>query len=133
MKVARRLGTAKYRSTVKFVTIFVFLGFVYLYASNNMHSGVVDAGGGAKINSLTVSRRHLLLFSDGDDESGGDDGNDDDGDGDDDNCTLPRSHKNYNDSCSFVLDNCGDQYQLFNYLKFVLCDLSAVQVTSTDI
>ena len=63
--------------------------------------------------------------------NGGDSDNDDDngsGDGDQDNCTAPRSHHaGYNDSCSFVLDQCQD-WVLFDYLRFILCDMKHIQV-----
>jgi len=129
MNGAGRLGATTYRSSIKFITILFFLGFVFLYTSN-MRSGVADSSAG-RMDPLGVPRRHLLRYSDDllEDDSG--DGGDDDED--DTNCTLPRSHKNYNDSCSFVLDNCQDQYQLFNYLRFVSCNLSAVQVTPTEV
>ena len=47
------------------------------------------------------------------------------------NCSMPReSHPGYNSSCSYVLENCMADYDstLINYLTFVLCDLSSVQV-----
>ena len=48
------------------------------------------------------------------------------------NCTAPRDeHVGYNNSCDFILDQCGDELQLFNYLKLVLCNLSEVQVSSS--
>ena len=53
--------------------------------------------------------------------------------GDTDNCSKPReSHPGYNSSCSYVLENCMSQYDstLINYLTFVLCDLSNVQVST---
>jgi sodium/potassium/calcium exchanger 6 len=49
--------------------------------------------------------------------------------GDTDNCSLPREpHPGYNDSCSYVLDQCSGEASLINYLSFVLCDLHSVQV-----
>ena len=51
--------------------------------------------------------------------------------GDASNCSMPReSHPGYNSSCSYVLENCMADYDstLINYLTFVLCDLSNVQV-----
>lgn len=68
---------------------------------------------------------YLLSDSDGGDSDDDDDGS---GDGDQDNCTAPRSHHvGYNDSCSFVLDQCQD-WVLFDYLRFILCDMKHVQV-----
>ena len=32
----------------------------------------------------------------------------------------------YNSSCEAVKEECGDIYELFNYLKFVTCDLNRV-------
>ena len=50
--------------------------------------------------------------------------------GDTDNCSLPREpHPGYNDSCSYVLDQCSGEASLVNYLSFVLCDLHSVQVS----
>lgn len=51
--------------------------------------------------------------------------------GDAQNCSMPRErHPGYNSSCSYVLENCMADYDstLINYLTFVLCDLSNVQV-----
>ena len=53
--------------------------------------------------------------------------------GDAENCSKPREgHPGYNSSCSYVLENCMADYDgsLFNYLTFVLCDLSSVQVST---
>lgn len=53
------------------------------------------------------------------------------GAGDSENCSMPKeSHPGYNSSCSYVLENCMADYDgtLINYLTFVLCDLSNVQV-----
>ena len=64
-----------------------------------------------------------------------DDGDDDNGSGDadQDNCTAPRGHhEGYNDSCSFVLDQCQN-WVLFDYLRFVLCDMKHVQVVSHNL
>ena len=45
------------------------------------------------------------------------------------NCTAPKDHHvGYNNSCDFILDQCGDELQLFNYLKLVLCDFSRAEV-----
>lgn len=68
---------------------------------------------------------HIVGDSDGDDDDNGG------GSDDQDNCTAPRGHhKGYNDSCSFVLDQCSGNWVLFNYLRFVLCDMKHVQVAS---
>ena len=34
----------------------------------------------------------------------------------------------YNDSCEFVKEECDDKYELFNYLKFAVCDLGKVRI-----
>ena len=53
-------------------------------------------------------------------------GDDDGGD----NCTAPRSHHvGYNDSCAFVTEECSGEWVLFDYLKFILCDMRHVQVS----
>lgn len=40
-------------------------------------------------------------------------------------CFSPRDeHVGYNSSCDYVLDQCGDEAQLFNYLRFILCNLA---------
>ena len=45
------------------------------------------------------------------------------------NCTNPRSPPlMYNSSCAFVEAECSEEYELINYLAFVLCDLHRVQV-----
>ncbi len=49
-----------------------------------------------------------------------------------DNCTHPRQHPMYNDSCDFVHAECGGKSELIDYLAFVLCDLPKAQV-STDL
>ncbi len=124
---------AGYRPAVKFVTILCVLLFLYFYKSSSTPAGSLSAAtrGVEEVDSVPAPRRRLLLYAESDQLGDSDDG-DDDGDDDDDqtNCTLPRAHKGYNNSCSFVLSNCDDQYQLFNYLKFVLCDLGSVQVIS---
>lgn len=53
--------------------------------------------------------------------------------GDEDNgteCSSPRDeHNGYNSSCDYVLDQCGGEAQLFDYLRFVTCDLKHAQVS----
>lgn len=68
---------------------------------------------------------YVIGESDSDDDDNGSDN------GDQDNCTAPRGHhKGYNDSCSFVLDQCSGNWVLFDYLRFVLCDMKHVQVAT---
>ena len=68
---------------------------------------------------------YVISDSDSDDDDNGSDN------GDQDNCTAPRGHhKGYNDSCSFVLDQCSGNWVLFDYLRFVLCDMKHVQVAT---
>jgi len=38
------------------------------------------------------------------------------------------SRDEYNNSCEVVKEECGDSYELFNYLQFVTCDLNRVSV-----
>lgn len=65
--------------------------------------------------------RHLLSFSNGSHGSGGD------------NCSAPGApHPGYNNSCDFVLQECGGDVQLINYLAFILCDLQHVQVLESN-
>lgn len=62
----------------------------------------------------------------GDDDGGGD--------GDQDNCTAPRGHHpGYNDSCTFVREQCSGEWVLFDYLGFILCDMMHVQVSSRSL
>ena len=74
-----------------------------------------------------TQRRHLLSFEDTSDNDNypslfGDSS-------DEDNCTDPRGHHHgYNDSCDFVLGECGGEAALINYLSFVLCDFATVEV-----
>ena len=122
---AARPGRA-YRPAVRVVSVVCALCFMYLYSHSRTLTITADNGVGS-MGSVLVPKRQLLSYSEnqqfGNNGNGGDSDNDDN-DGDDTNCTLPRTHKNYNDSCSFVLELCQDQFQLFNYLEFILCDMS---------
>jgi hypothetical protein len=126
------------RPVVRVVSVLFALGVMLLYS---LSRGKVNHG---PLNSFdnrnTIESeaknsehgRHLLSYlashgdslhsqvEDGDDGSGGGGGG-----GDEDNCTFPGrdDHPGYNTSCEFVLDVCGDEAQLFDYLRFIVCDL----------
>ena len=55
-----------------------------------------------------------------------------DGDGDfDGNCSNIREYpERYNSSCDVVKEQCGDTYELFNYLEFVTCDIGLASLQS---
>lgn len=138
--MARRPGAA-YKPAVRIVTVVCTLYAMYLYSISRKPKVILESaphrlknGAGGVFNSAPLSRvvedsflgkkRHLLSYTLNSHEDGSG------GEGDDSsNCTSPRDpHRGYNSSCSFILDQCGEQAQLFNYLKFILCDLSHIQV-----
>ena len=48
-----------------------------------------------------------------------------------DNCTNPRNPpQKYKNSCDFVHDECAGKTELIDYLAFVVCSLSSVQVST---
>lgn len=49
----------------------------------------------------------------------------------DNNCSYINdySEKNYNSSCELVKEMCGDAYELFDYLRFVTCDMGRVSLS----
>ena len=126
--IGKRRGPHQF--TVRLVTVLCALGVMYAYSIYKQgpsvdappHTIDVDS---SRSSQYMSPRRHLLSTYQLEDDN---DGSGDD-DGDDTNCTNPRGqHNGYNDSCSFVLDNCGDTVQLFNYMELVLCRLRHVQV-----
>ena len=47
------------------------------------------------------------------------------------NCTNPRyPPQNYKNSCEFVRTECAEKAELIDYMAFVVCDLTAVQVSA---
>lgn len=145
--VHERPGAA-YKPVVRVVAALLAVGAVVLYSMCKTPNELLPGGGGVanpgaeaskankrvdlgvKVDSKTWTTRHLLgspaYGDDGDDydEGGGLVG--DDGDGDDNTtCSSPRRwHKDFNNSCDYVLERCGDSVQLFNYLKLILCNLT---------
>lgn len=45
-----------------------------------------------------------------------------------DNCTDPHDKGSYENTCQFVIAECGKKSELINYLAFVLCDLPDLEV-----
>ncbi len=45
-----------------------------------------------------------------------------------DNCTDPRDKGSYENTCQFVIAECGKKSELINYLAFALCDLPYLEV-----
>lgn len=150
-------GRRPYRLTVRIISVICALSVMAIYSlstaktrnhaalvsqQNELNLAVHEAkGAAAPAPGPVTGRRRLFQYSAlansrfdrasdyvlGDSDSGDDD-NGSGGDADQDNCTAPRAHhEGYNDSCSFVLDQCQD-WVLFDYLRFVLCDLKHVQV-----
>ena len=139
-------GRRPYKLTVRFVSVICALSVMAIYSlstktqrhASAVHSSTrsssLDINGAAASPRLTG--RRLFQYSalansdtiptDFEDD---DDDDDDSDDGDQDNCTAPRSHHaGYNDSCSFVLDQCSGEWVLFDYLRFILCDMKHIQV-----
>lgn len=141
----RRPGFA-YRPAVRAVSVVCALAVMLLYSltrvpsnpkvSSSDHNERRDSSALPETDrsSPSVRQRHLLSSYEYDLDRAtivslmdSDTGNDSNGT----ECTSPRdSHQNYNSTCAYVLEQCGDQAQLFDYLRFVLCDLSHVQVRS---
>lgn len=49
-----------------------------------------------------------------------------------DNCTNPRNPpQKYKNSCDFVHDECASKAELIDYMAFVVCNLSSVQVSTS--
>ena len=116
---------------------------VYSLSTKNSHTQTVHSSSRKDITSirdeLKVSPRtgrrlfyYPTIDQDSDPPVMTDGGNSSSGGGDDgDDCKAPRGHhEGYNDSCSFVLDKCSGEWVLFNYLRFILCDMRHVQVSS---
>ena len=140
--VAGSCPGAAYKPAVRIVSILCTICVMYLYSTlgrpkvlleSPQHELRDNTGGFFKSSHLPPvvggsflgRKRHLLAYTlnNPEDNSGSDDGDDSN------NCTHPGDwHVGYNSSCSFILDQCGDQAQLFNYLKFILCDFSHFQV-----
>lgn len=149
MAVGRRPGEA-YKPAVRALSVLLALGFMFIYsttkspqtdsARGNVISPAADrrptGNLGVGPEGLTYSRRserHLLSYEQYDDMEGYyniDENSDYDDDGDNDtDCKAPRAnHTGYNNSCEYVLDKCGGEAQLFDYLRLVLCDMKSVQV-----
>lgn len=74
------------------------------------------------------SKRHLLVRatnngSNSDSDQGYNEGND--------NCTNPRyPPQKYQSSCDFVHAECAKKAELIDYMAFVVCDLTSVQVST---
>ena len=129
-----------YRPAVRVTSALCALGVMFLYG---MSRSAAPMDGGAavgdqhssdmtqpssRLDLKPVVGRHMLSYS----PSEGFLGDDDVGDDDSTNCSSPRDyHKDYNDSCAYVRAECGDQAQLFDYLRLVMCDLSHAQVRRT--
>ena len=131
---SRRPG-AGYKPAVRVVSVLCALGFMLVYSLSKTPAklepvlgGHTDqqllAHAGARRGPARAASRHLLS-SDSEDYLGVAD--DDDGDdGNKTKCSTPRSnHPGYNDSCAYVLHECKDEVVLFNYMRFILCDLPA--------
>ena len=127
------------RWTVRIASALCALFFMHLYSSSvkEPHKLLKTSGNsGRQLQGWTVGNQHhlegelraddlvhaplhgvnrrLLSYSNGSHDNGGG--------GDSDNCTAPRTpHPGYDDSCSFVLQECGDEVQLINYMAFILC------------
>lgn len=70
---------------------------------------------------------HVLLVRAANNSSdGGQQYNEDSG-----NCTNPRHPpQKYKSSCEFVRTECADKAELIDYIAFVVCDLTSVQVSA---
>ena len=131
--LSRRPGAA-YRPVVRVVSALSALGIMLLYSLSRVKPGPDSLSANSPVQDTTSvllgkdgSRplsRHLLssspsYYDDSYWEVGDNDGS---GGGDEDsNCTSPRKRHGYNTSCDYVLNVCGDQAQLFDYLRFILC------------
>ena len=124
----RRRPGAAYTPLVRAVSVFLALGVMLVTSSaRTAMKAKTNLQDGMKWEGLytTIGRRDRQLLS-YDYESDSSNGS---GDSSSSNCLSPRdTHVGYNNSCDYILSDCGDIAQLFDYLKLVLCNLSSVQV-----
>ena len=141
-------GRRPYRLTVRIISVVCALCVMAIYSrtlvnrQSQTHLAVAQSSSRAQnlaLDEAEVAAPHMLIgrrlfqystladFPDKnlDDGDGGESGDNQQQD----NCTAPRSpHQGYNDSCSFVLAECSGNWVLFDYLRFVLCDMRHAQV-----
>ena len=148
-----------YKLTVRLISVVLALGVMAIYSASvatekpghvqllHRDSSLAEDEVGFRASPAYLTGRRLFSYaavdSDADElstsdyqsltkaTSGPGQGDGDSGDdGDQDNCKAPRGHHaGYNDSCTFVQEECSGEWVLFDYLSFILCDMMHVEVS----
>ena len=124
-----------YKLAVRFLSVACALGVMLIYSltaskssSYPGHSSL-DSSFSNEAEMSSRTGRRLFSYEPAVDDSLGDGTDSLTADGNSTDCEAPRSeHAGYNDSCSYVKDQCSGEWVLFDYLGFILCDMKHVQV-----